>query len=81
MGQQYERGDAISRSAILADTQVGEARLGSMQRVGMISLDPETRSLGKMTKAELVDYGREIGADVNPNMTKTVLIETIESEL
>ncbi len=79
LGQQYERGDAISRSTILSDTRVGEARLGSLQRVGFISL--VDRPLSEMNKAELVDYGHEVGAKVSSNMTNAVLIKTIESEL
>ena len=79
LGRQYDRGDAISRSTILADVRVGEARLGSLQRTGFISL--VNRPLDAMTKAELVDYGREVGAEVTPNMTKAVLVGAIESEI
>ena len=77
MGQQYERGDAISRTAFLKETQVGKARLGAMQRTGFISI---VRPLDGMTKPELVDYGREVGAEVDPNMLKDDLIAAIESE-
>jgi hypothetical protein len=80
-GVSYDRGDSISRDTILADEQVGVSRLGSLQRTGYISLDPETRPLDKMTKADLVDYGREVGADVNPNMVKADLISAIQGEL
>ncbi len=77
MGHQYERGDAISRATFLKETQVGAARLGAMQRTGFISIE---RSLDTLTKAELVDYGREVGAEVDPNMLKDDLIAAIESE-
>ncbi len=78
MGQRYERGDAISRATFLKNKQVGESRLGSMQRTGFISI---SRPLDTLTKAELVDYGREVGAEVDPNMLKDDLIAAIESEL
>jgi hypothetical protein len=77
MGQQYERGDAISRTAFLKETQVGKSRLGAMQRTGFISI---VRPLDGMTKPELVDYGREVGAEVDPTMLKDDLIAAIESE-
>ncbi len=78
MGVKYERGDPISRTTFLTEAKVGEARLGSMQRNGFISI---VRSLDGMTKPELVDYGREVGAEVDPNMLKEDLIAAIESEL
>jgi hypothetical protein len=81
MGAAYERGDSISRAAFLADSRVGESRLGSMQRTGFIMLDPATRPLDKMTKADLVDYGREVGATVDPNMVKKDLITAIQGVL
>jgi hypothetical protein len=78
MGVPYERGDSISRATFLKNKQVGESRLGSMQRTGFISI---SRSLDGMTKPELVDYGREVGAEVDPNMLKDDLVAAIESEL
>ena len=78
MGHQYERGDAISRATFLKETQVGKSRLASMQRTGFISM---MRSVDSMNKAELVDYGREVGAEVDPNMLKEDLIAAIESEM
>lgn len=79
MGEKYERGDTISRDRILANENVGEARLGSLQRTGFIV--PANRPLAKMTKAELVDYGREVGAEVDPNMVKADLVAEIEGVL
>ncbi len=78
MGQQYDRGDSISRATFLKETQVGKARLGAMQRNGFISI---VRPLDGMTKPELVDYGREVGAEVDPNMLKDDLIAAIEGEI
>ena len=78
MGQQYERGDSISRATFLKETQVGKAKLGAMQRTGFISI---ARSIDTLNKAELVDYGREVGAEVDPNMRKDDLIAAIESEM
>ena len=78
MGQQYERGDSISRATFLKETQVGKAKLGAMQRTGFISI---VRSIDTLNKAELVDYGREVGAEVDPNMRKDDLITAIESEM
>ncbi len=78
MGVQYERGDAISRATFLKEKQVGKTRLGAMQRTGFISI---ARSVDGMTKPELVDYGREVGAEVDPNMLKEDLVAAIESEL
>ena len=69
MGQTYDRGDAISRDTILAEPQVGEARLGSLQRTGFIS---RVHPLDKMTKTELVAYGREVGAAVDPSVFRYV---------
>ena len=77
MGQQYDRGDSISRATFLNNKQVGKSRLGAMQRNGFISI---IRSVDTLTKAELVDYGREVGAEVDPNMLKDDLIAAIESE-
>ncbi len=77
MGVQYDRGDSISRATFLKETQVGKAKLGAMQRNGFISI---VRSLDTLTKPELVDYGREVGAEVDPNMLKDDLIAAIESE-
>jgi hypothetical protein len=79
LGVSYERGDRISRATFLADTQVGESRLGSMQRTGII--EPVNRPVDKMTKNELVAYGREVGADVHPNMNKADLAAAIEGVL
>ncbi len=81
MGQWYERDDPISRQTILSNRQVGESRLGSLQRNGFISLDPVTRPLDQLSKKELVEYGREVGADVKPNMVKTDLLSAIRSVL
>jgi len=39
------------------------------------------RDLTKMTKPDLVEFGRTIGADVDPNMVKKVLVAAIESEM
>jgi hypothetical protein len=79
LGVSYERGDTLSRDTFLKDTQVGESRLGSMQRTGYI--EPVNRPISKMTKADLLSYGREVGADVNPNMNKTDLVSAIEGVL
>ncbi len=78
MGQQYKRGDVISRATILAEKQVGKAKLGAMQRNGFFSPD---RSIDTLNKAELVDYGREVGAEVDPTMRKDDLRAAIESEM
>lgn len=78
MGQQYERGDSISRATFLNNKQVGKSRLGAMQRNGFISI---VRPLDSMSKADLVDYGREVGAEVDPNMLKDDLVAAIEGEI
>lgn len=78
MGRQYERGDSISRATILKEKQVGLSKLGSLQRTGFLSI---VRSLDTLTKPELVDYGQEVGAEVDPNMRKEDLIAAIESEM
>ncbi len=80
-GVPYARGDSISRDTILADTQVGVSKLGTLQRVKYIELDSQTRPLDEMTKADLVDYGREVGAEVDQNMVKKDLITAIEGVL
>ncbi len=79
MGVSYGRGDRISKATILAEKQVGVSRLASLQRNGF--MHPVNRPLDKMSKADLVDYGREVGADVGPNMIKADLLEAIEGEL
>ncbi len=81
MGVDYVRGGSISRDTILSDAQVGKSKLGTLQRTGFIGLDPLTRPLTGMNKAELVDYGREVGADVHQNMVKKDLISAIEGVL
>ena len=78
MGHQYERGDAISRATFLKEKQIGEARLGAMQRTGFISVVEDWRTF---TNTNMVEYGREVGADVHPNMLKADLVDAIESEL
>ena len=78
-GVSYERGDTISRATFLADKAVGVSRLGSMQRTGYI--EPVNRPVAGMTKTDLVAYGREVGADVNPNMNKADLTSAIEGVL
>ena len=78
MGVDYGRGDSISRDTILSDKQVGKSKLGTLQRTGFIGLDPMSRPFDKMTKTDLVDYGREVGADVDQNMVKKDLIAAIE---
>ena len=80
-GVSYEVGEAIARDTILADKQVGVAKLGTLQRVGYIRLDPATRPIKSMKVAELLDYGLEIGADVTRGMTKPVMLEEIERTL
>jgi len=77
-GRQIEQGDSVERDYIL---KVSPEKLRVLQVTGFIELDPVTRPIGKMSKADLVDYGREVGADVNPNMVKADLVEAIESEL
>jgi hypothetical protein len=77
-GRAYEAGDAIDRAAIIS---VDPSKLGSLTRTGFIELDPVARPLDKMTKADLIDYGREIGAAVDQAMVKADLIAAIESEL
>lgn len=81
LGTQYEAGDAISRDTILSDEQVGASKLATLQRVRFIEPDPQTRSLDKLTKAELVDYAREIGATVDPNWLKADVREAIEETI
>ena len=79
MGVPYVRDDSISRETILKEKQVGESRLGSLQRTRFIEV--AGRSLADMTKTELVDYGREVGAEVDPNMVKKDLVAAIEGVL
>ncbi len=81
MGVPYERGDSISRDTILSDVQVGKSKLGTLQRTGYIGLDAVSRPLDKLTKTELVDYGREVGAEVDQNMVKKDLVSAIEGVL
>ena len=81
MGVPYSRGDSISRDTILSDEQVGKSKLGTLQRTGYIGLDALSRPLDELTKTDLVDYGREVGADVNQNMVKKDLISAIEGVL
>ena len=78
MGVPYARGDSISRDTILSDVQGGKSKLGTLQRTGVSGLDTASRPLGGMTKTELVDYGREVGADVDQNMVKKDLVSAIE---
>ena len=81
LGKQYQPGDAISRDTILSDAQVGESKLGTLQRVRFIEPDPQTRPLDKMTKSELVEYAREVGASVDPNWRKSDILEEIEGAI
>ena len=76
-GRRIEQGDSVDRDYIL---KVSPEKLRVLQVTGFIELDPVTRPLDKMTKADLVDYGREVGAEVNPNMVKADLVAAIESE-
>ena len=76
LGVSYERGDHISKATMLADEQVGASRLASMQRNGFF--EPVNRPISGMTKSDLVEYGREVGAEVHPNMNKADLTEAIE---
>ena len=78
-GRRFEMGEPIDRSYIINDG--GETKLRVLQRAGFIELDPVTRPLDKMTKADLIEYGREVGADVQHNMTKTDLLAAIKQEL
>ena len=78
MGVDYVRDDVITRATILKEKQVGVSRLASMQRQGFMEM---VRSFDTLTKAELVDYGREVGADVDQNMVKKDLIAAIEGVL
>ncbi len=77
-GRNFERGDAIDRSYIV---DVAPEKEGTLVRTRFIELAPEMRDLTKMTKADLVEFGRTIGADVDPNMVKSVLVDAIESEM
>lgn len=81
LGVQYKPGDAISRETILSDANVGESKLGTLQRVRFIEPDPQTRSLDKMTKSELVEYAREVGASVDPNWRKSDVLEAIQETI
>lgn len=76
--RKFKRGDAISRDYILS---TNPEKLGTLQRAKFIGLDPLTRPLDKMTKVELVEYGREVGADVDQRMTKAELREAIKGVL
>jgi hypothetical protein len=78
MGTWYDRGDAISRDAILAAGEVGMSKLGSLQRTRFIDMDPVTRPLSKLTVDELIEHGREVGAEVKRGMTKRDLVTAIE---
>lgn len=81
LGVQYEPGDAISRETILADAQVGVSKLGTLQRVRFIEPDPLTRPIDKMSKSDLVDYAREVGADIDPNWRKSDILEAIQETI
>ena len=74
-GRQFTSGDSIARDFIV---DVAPEKLGTLQRVRFIELDPLTRPLDKMTKTELIDYGREVGAKVDHKMTKADLVEAIK---
>lgn len=78
-GRQFERGDSIARDYILGSPR--PEMLGTLQRTGFIELDPVTRPLDKMTKAELIDYAREVDAEVNTNMRKDDLLDAIQEVL
>lgn len=78
-GLAFNRGDSIEREFILAKTDA--SKLGTLQRTGFIELDPVTRPLDKMTKADLIEYGREVGASVDQRMTKADLLDAIRQEL
>ncbi len=80
-GAPYARGDSLSRDMILSDIQVGKSKLATLLRLGWLVPDPVTRPLDKMTKAELVDHGRDMGVDVDQNMVKKDLIAAIEGVL
>lgn len=77
-GRDFERGDAIDRAYIVS---VAPEKEGTLVRTGFIGLAPHQRDLNKMTKAELVDFGRDIGATVDHNWRKDDLIDAIESEM
>lgn len=81
LGVQYKPGDAISRETILSDKQVGESKLGTLQRVRFIEPDPQTRPLEGMSKSELVEYAREVGARVDPNWRKAEILEEIQGAI
>ncbi len=81
MGVDYVRDDVITRDTILKEQQVGVSRLASLQRTGFLEPDAATRAVDQMTKTDLVDYGREVGADVHQNMVKKDLITAIEGVL
>lgn len=80
-GQWYERGDAISRDVILADANVGVSRLGSLQRTRFIEPDPVTRPLDKMTKAELIDHARDLGASFDASWRKSDILEAVQEAI
>jgi len=77
-GRQFARGDAIDRAYIV---NVDPAKEGTLVRTRFIELAPHQRDLSKMTKTELVEFGRNIGATVDQNWVKADLIDAIESEM
>jgi hypothetical protein len=77
-GRDFQRGDAIERAYIVA---VAPEKEGTLLRTRFIELAPHQRDLSKMTKSDLVELGRTVGATVDPNWRKADLIEAIEGEL
>ena len=77
-GRQYERGDTITRDEILA---VNPEKLGTLERVRLIEPDPLTNPVDKMTKDELIQHARDIGAKVDHNWRKAQIREAVEDAL
>ena len=81
MGTDYVRDDVLTRTTILKEKQVGVSRLASLQRNGFMEPLLADKPLAKMSNPDLVDYGREVGADVHPNMLKKDMVAAIEGVL
>ena len=78
-GRQYAVGDAIPHDAIVeVDRRLGSDKLGSLLRTRWIEPDPVTRPLTEMTKDELIEHGRNIGAEFQASWKKADIRAAIE---
>ena len=74
-GRQFEAGDAIERDYIM---DVQPQKLGTLLRTRYIEVDPVTRPVDKMTKAELVEYAADLGVEVSSSWRKDEILEAVK---